>query len=485
MERRGFLKAASLLVGGLSLSQGGSGTADAKSGRPDVLFISIEDFSPHRLGCYGNPVCKTPNIDRLASEGLRFDLAHCSAAPCCPSRTSLLSGLRPETTGVFGNGDDWSRMLEPGTTMTEHFMANGYETVRVGKIYHRGNGNRIYDDTSRWNRIIEETEGIDRPRQAARAPRGPGVEYARKRAEARKKGIMLGGGSPFMYGPTGRDDLDETDGMLAEQGVRLLSQTRGDKPLFLALGFHKPHLAFTAPDKYFDMYPPEEMVLPKNLDTDVDGMPVDKSQLDEKNPHTLEQWREAIAAHYACLSFIDAQVGRVLDALERSGRADNTIVVLWSDHGFMVGEHFKWRKGQLYDHSVLVALIVKAPGVTRPGSVCKRPVESIDIFPTLFDLCGIPIPDGLEAISMKSVLENPDRPWKKGAITTHGTNDKSICAERWRYTEYGGPENAELFDRKNDPHELYNLAKEPKYAGTVARLSKLLAGGWRACLPES
>lgn len=450
--------------------------------RPDVLFISIEDVSPQRFGCWGNTVCKTPNIDQLARESLRFDLAHCSAPPCNPSRASLLSGLRPETTKVFGNATDWTEALKPGTTMPEHFRANGYETIRVGKIFHRGNKDRVYADTDRWSRVIRESEGLPRPKHRRRPLRGPGVEFAKRKKEAAEQGRHIGGGSPFLYGPSGLGDLEEPDGMSATQAIKVLSW-KHDKPLFLALGFHKPHLSFTAPDKYFAMYPPEMMVIPENPGSDADGMPTDKSELSESNPHTLEQWREAIAAHYACVTFIDAQVGRVLEALAESSRAEDTIVVLWSDHGFMLGEHYRWRKGALYDIGVRVALLIKAPGITEPGSVCKRPVESIDIFPTLFELCGIAIPKGLEGISMRPLLKNPSMSWKKGAITTQGEANRSIRTERWRYTEYGGPTKAELFDCQNDPGELTNLAGDPRYADIVAGLSGLLKAGWRAALP--
>lgn len=482
IRRRDFLKIIGLA--GVSLPIESFAGKSNINKRPDVLFISIEDLSPHRMGCYGNTVCRTPNIDRLAAASVRFDLAHCSAAPCNPSRTSLLTGLRPETTRVFGNGDDWTEAVKPGRTMTEHFIANGYETIRVGKIYHAGNRDKTYDDTSRWSRTIKESEGLPAPKNRRRQLIGPGVEYGKKRIADRKKGIYTSSGSPFTYGPSGLDDLEEQDGMSATQAIKVLCQQHS-KPLFFAVGFHKPHLPLTAPDKYFAMYPPETMVLPENPNTYPDGMPRDKGKLSEKQPHTLTQWREAIAAEYACVTFIDAQVGRILDALEKSGRADNTIIVLWTDHGFMLGEHFMWRKGPLYDHSALVPLLIKAPGVTKPNSVCKRPVESIDIFPTLFELCGIPIPKGLEAISMVPLLKDPNRKWKKGALTSQGENGKSICTERWRYTEYkNGPEKTELFDRKKDPKEFHNLAKDPSCANTINTLSKLLNGGWKACLPD-
>lgn len=453
-----------------------TGARAAKRDRPpDVLFIAIEDVSPQRFGCWGNTVCRTPNLDRLASEGLRFDQAHCMAPPCNPTRTSLLTCLRPDTTKVLSNRDDWREMLPGVLTMPRHFLNHGYETVRIGKMFH----GKFEDDAS-WSRVVSANQGMPPLKHKRRELMGPGVPLLQRQREARRQGKPEPKGVPFLYGPSGLDDLEETDGRSAEQAIRIL-ENKQDKPLFLGLGFHKPHLAFTAPDKYFQMYPAENIVLPS---------PPEGSfwELPDRGDHktfTPKMWREAIAAHYACLTFVDAQAGRVLRALEATGRADNTIVVVWSDHGFLLGEHFMWRKGPLYDLGDQVALIMRAPGITQAGSVCRRPVESIDIFPTLFDLCGIPMPDRCEGMSMRPLLQNPTGPWKKGALIRSGADRRSIRTERWRYTEYGGPDRAELFDYEADPNEYYNLTGDPKHADVVAELSKLLHGGPEACLPPA
>ncbi len=451
--------------------------------RPDVLFLAIEDVSAMRFGCYGDKVCRTPNIDRLAGRAVRFDLAHCTAPPCNPSRTALLTCRRPETTKVFGNRDDWRKMHPGILTMPAHLRKHGYETVRIGKIFH----GKFEHDAS-WSRVVRERAGLP-PARRRRALKGPGVELARKQQEALrrwrqagKKGRPPRSGVPFLYGPSGLTDEEEADGGAATNAIRVL-RDKHDKPLFLALGFHKPHLAFTAPDKYFQMYPPEKIELPKNPPNDLDDMPRPPGQRDQKS-FTPKMWREAIAAHYACLTFVDAQVGRVLEALAESGRADSTIVVLWSDHGFLLGEHFAWRKGALFDEGLIVALIFHVPGLTRPG-VCKRPVDSIDIFPTLFDLCGVPMPKGIQGISMKPLLADPSRPWRKGAISSSGSRGRSIRTERFRYSEYGGADQAELYDHKTDPGEFTNVVKGPKHADTVAELSRLLRADWKATLPDS
>ena len=459
--RRDFLKAASALAAAPLIARAASGK------RPDVLFIAIEDVSPHRFGCYGNTVCKTPNIDRFASQSLRFDNAHTNP-PCCPSRTALLLGLRPETTKVFGNSDDWHKTYPGALTMPVHFQNHGYETIRCGKVYHGS-----FEDDASWNRVIQPHDGMPERKNRRRALQGPGAALPKEKA----------GGSPFVYGPTGLEDWEEADGGVAEQGVRLLQQ-KSDKPRLMCLGFRATHLPFAAPDKYFEPYRADEMVIPMNPGADETGMPKDPKRLTKQNPYTLEQWRAAIAAHYACASFVDAQVGRVLDALEKSGRADDTIVAIWSDHGFMLGEHFLWRKGPVYETSTRVLLLMRAPGVTKPGTACKRPVESIDIFPTLVDLCGIPQPPNIEAISMRPLLADPGHAWKKGALMWGGKARRSIVTERWRYNEYiGDPERAELFDHDADLNEFQNLAKDPKHADVVARLSTLLQSGWKACLP--
>ena len=467
ISRRSFVKtlgagaASTVLMPELFAAPGRGGQ------RPDVLFIAIEDVSPHRFGCWGNAICKTPHIDRLVSQGLRFDQAHCNAAVCNPSRTALLTCLRPDTTKVYGNRDNWQKLAPQAQSMPAHFRKHGYETVRIGKVFHAA-----FEHKASWSRVIKPNDGLPKPKGKGGARKGPGVEYAKlvKAGKAKKRG------SPFIWSATDQADIDTKDGRYAEQAIRVLAEQR-DKPLFLALGQHATHLAWAAPKKYFDMYPPAGIPLPK--------LPADERKEKIHPDHkalTPETWREAIAAHYACLTFIDAQVGRVLDALEKSGRADNTIVVLWSDHGYMLGEHYLWRKPHMYDTCTRVALTMKAPGVTKPGSVCERPVETFDIFPTLFDLCGIPQPESMEAVSMRPLLADPQRQWRPCARTEQGTA-KSVRTERWRYTERKSG-RTELFDYATDPEELHNLAGAPKHAEREADLRKLLHASWRELLPR-
>jgi arylsulfatase A-like enzyme len=455
--------------------------------RPDVLLICIEDVSPHRLGTYCNSICKTPHLDQFAEEGIRFDLAFCSAPSCNPSRSSMLSGLRPETTGIIGNTFDWRKILKVGTTLPEHFEANGYKTIRVGrgKIFHGGttddNGRKIYfSDTNRFTRTVRLNEYIpDRNRE--RQPLQPRVDITRINKELFWQGkdrIKL----PFNFGPTGKGELTARDAHYALQAAKILSlEEDDDEPLFLAVGFRGGHPAFKAPDKYFDLYPLDKIKLPDNPPDDLADTPYEIHNDHKIGFHNKELWKDAIAAHFAAVTFVDNQIGKVLTALKKTGRADNTIVIIWSDHGHELGEHFQWRKGHLFDYATRVIFLMKVPGLTAPGSVCKRPVESIDIYPTLCDLCGIPIPEGLEGISMKPLLKDPDITWKKGAITSAGKN-MSIHTQCWRYSEYedGG---LELYDKMNDPGEFDNLALNPEYSDTINKLSELLNAGWKACLP--
>ncbi|MCX7012202.1 MAG: sulfatase-like hydrolase/transferase, partial [Candidatus Sumerlaeota bacterium] len=336
MDRRTFIKQSALGLGALALGRAPrawTATQAAPARKPDVLFMMIEGTPPTRHGTWGNPICKTPNIDRLAAQGLRFDLAQCMCPPCNPARTSLLLGMRPENTKTFSNGTDW-RKLHPGIlTMPQHFRQNGYETIECGKIFHGS-----FDTKESWDGSIPLNQGLPAPTHRRRALVGPDagrideMKAAKRQEKAQGKAAERGkaaaaakggggaaaaedddegggrGGVPFLYGPSGLDDIEEHDGMVAEQGVRVLGQPH-DKPLFLALGFTRPHLPYSCPDKYFAMYPPEKIELPKNPVQDV---PKSRDQTLVND----QTWREAIAAFYACLTFADACIGRVLDALD-------------------------------------------------------------------------------------------------------------------------------------------------------------------------
>ncbi len=474
-SRRNFLKLAGAGTIGLPLTRifGNSLFQNKHEDKLNVLFMSIEDSSPRRYGCYGNTICKTPNIDRFASGGLQFNLANSSCPVCNPSRTALYTGIRPESSGVTQNGDDWRKMLPDVKTIPELFREDGYETVSCGKSFHG-----LWPADNAWSKEIPENFDLPPVGKSPRMPVGPDVDFMRVKSIAREKGYNVRGGSPFVWGPTGLDDEEERDGRIAIQAIRYLEEQH-ENPFFLNLGFHAPHLRFTAPDKYFEMYNPDDIVLPDNPPDDLDDTPFYSGPHSDQLKIGEDYWRQAIAAHYATISFVDAQIGKVLRALESSRYSDNTIVVIWTDHGYGLGEHFYWRKSYLFEESVRVVLLMDVPGVTSPNSVCDEPVESVDILPTLMDCCGLPVPAAVEGESMKEILRNPQQQWKNGAVTVlPGGGGISFRTKKWRYNEYRNPEHGELYDHELDPGEYKNLFSLPEYSAIVQELSGELRKYW-------
>jgi uncharacterized sulfatase len=422
--------------------------AGAAPGKMNVLFIAVDDLNTC-LGCYGHPVVKTPNIDRLAARGVRFERAYCQYPLCNPSRISLLSGRRPDTTKIYLDGVAAREHLSGVDLLPEYFRRFGYFTAHVGKI-----GGAV-----RWDVSV----------------RGWHVEKE-------------GGPMRLEWRATKNKDEDEPDGHTARQVVRLLEEHKG-KPFFIAAGFGRPHLPFVAPQKYFDLYPPERIELPKEpADVRKNVPPIAFNRHKEKLP--AEQARQATAAYFACVSFMDAQLGVVLDALDRLGLWDSTVVVFWSDHGFNLGQHGGlWRKASLFEECARVPLIVAAPG-KRQGAASPRLAELVDLYPTLTQLCKLPRPEGLEGASLAALLDDPQQPWKKAAFiqVAHGREHevmgRSVRTERYRYTEWDeGKQGTELYDHATDPRELTNLAMDPASASTVAELRQLLRAGWQKAGP--
>ena len=429
----------------------------------NVLLIAVDDLN-NRLGCYGDPVVKTPNIDRLAARGMRFDRAYCSYPLCNPSRTALLSGRRPETTRILDNDTPPRTYLKNVVFLPEHFRQHGYFTARVGKIAHGK-----FEDAVSWD-ISEFAGGVRRQAAPAPVPQQAGQD------------------GQLVWQPTDRDDADEPDGRTERPIARLLEQHK-DKPFFMGAGFHKPHLPWIAPSKYFEMYPPERIELPKTPPDDRDDIPPIALTRNPGDDQLSELDRKkAIAAYHACTTFLDAQVGVLLEALERLKLTDNTVVLLFGDHGWHLNDHLGlWRKMSLFEESARAPLIVAAPGRRRAAG-SPRLVEFVDIYPSLVELCGLPLPTGLEGDSFVPLLENPRRPWKKAAFTVvqrgRGLLGRSARTERYRYTEWGGEDVAELYDHETDPHEWRNLAKDPKQARALAQMRGILHAGWQAARPR-
>ena len=437
--------------------------ADAK--RPNVLFIAADDLN-NDLGFYGHPLVKSPNLDRLASRGVTFDRAYCQFPLCSPSRSSLMTGLRPDTIRVFDLKYRFRTGLPDVVTLSQLFKNNGYYTARVGKIYHYGNpgdiGTSGLDDPQSWTEFFNPA-GRDKT-----ALESDVINYT-------PKNTGLGASMAYLSDASGKDE-EHTDGKVATKAIELLG-AHGKDPFFLAVGFYKPHCPFIAPKKYFDRYSLEKITLP-DLAPDFSRTALAPALASTKPwPYkgvTKEQAREIKLSYYATISFLDAQIGRVLDAVDRLGLRENTIVVFWSDHGYHLGEHGLWMKQSNYEESARVPMIISAPGFKTAGVHSPRTVELLDLYPTLADLAGLRAPKGLEGASLKPLLENPKAAWSRPAFTQVQRGNfpgHSMRTERFRYTEWDfGTKGAELYDHEKDPQELRNVANDPAYAATRAEL---------------
>jgi arylsulfatase A-like enzyme len=417
---------------------------------PNILFIAIDDLNDWIGALGGHPQAQTPNLDRLARKSLLFTRAYCAAPACNPSRAALLTGLRPSTTGVYHNNQPWRPALPDAVTLPAYLLRHGYLVWGGGKIFHGG-----YPDAKAWS------------------------EYFTGKSKFPAKELpQRGTGGNMVWGPLNAGDDAMGDTQTTDWAIQKLKQPH-DKPFFLAVGYQKPHLAWHAPKKYFDMHPLDKVQLPKVLDNDLDDVPADgikmaKPDGDHKKIVEAGLWKEAVQAYLACCTYMDAQLGRLLDALEQSGHAENTIIILWSDHGWTHGQKQHWRKFSLWDRDCRVVFMISAPGVTPRDARCERTVNLIDIYPTVIDLCSLPAKrTELEGHSLMPLLRNPSATWNHPSLTTHGRNNHSIRTEKWRYIRYkdGGEE---LYDHDADPLEWRNLAKDAKYAQVRQELAAQL-----------
>lgn len=422
---------------------------------PNVLLLMADDLNTS-IGAYGHPVVRTPNLDALAARGVRFDRAYCQFAWCNPSRASILTGRRPTELQVYDLRTHFRTTMPDVVTLPQYFRRRGYVTMRVGKVFHYdvpgGIGTAGADDPASWDRTVN--------------PSGRDVREVHRLTNLTPE-RSLGGGFSYLAADGG--DEEQTDGMIATEAIRLLENV-GQAPFFLAVGFFRPHVPFVAPRKYFDLYPRESIATPqapRAVSDDVNDSPVHRREFRDLS---REQQRDVIRAYYASISFMDAQLGRVLAALERLHLAENTIVIFLSDHGFLLGEHGRWQKLELFEESVRTPLIVAAPGMAR-GRAVASPVELVDLFPTVLDLAHLPHPPGLAGHSLRPLLAEPDRRWPYPAIS-QTVGGASIRTERWCYNEWGrdGARGVELYDHVNDPGEYRNLAHDPAYAAVVLDL---------------
>jgi arylsulfatase A-like enzyme len=413
-----------------------------------VLFIAVDDLN-HWVGHLGrNEQVRTPHIDRLAKRGVTFTRAYCAAPACNPSRAALMSGLRPSTTGVYDNPTDWRPHIAEALTLPTHFRKHGYFVAGAGKIYHGR-----FERPSEWDDYLQREGGDPQPR-----------------------GSDTGVGG-IRFAPLDGRDEEMQDYRITSWVCRQLGR-KHDRPFFLACGLHKPHMPWNVPRKYYDMYPLEKIQLPPVRETDLEDVPPAGLRMarpagDHAAMLQSGRWKEAVQGYLAAISFADAQVGRLIDALDRSPYRDNTVIVLWGDHGWHLGEKQHWRKFALWEEATRAPLVWVAPGVTKPGGVCRRTVDFMSLYPTLADLCGLPIPQHVEGRSLRSLLANPAAPWEQPALTTHGYGNHAVRTEKWRYIRYrdGGEE---LYDETKDPFEWTNLAGKPDFASVKAELARHL-----------
>lgn len=453
-SRRQFLQyslqgAALSMISGISRQ---AVSADVPENRPNVLFIAIDDLNDW-IGCLGgHPDVKTPHIDRLADRGVLFTRAYCSAPACNPSRASLLTGILPSTSGVYHNDQPWRPALPDAVTLPRHFKDNGYLVKGRGKIFHGGHS----QDEQAYHQYIQK---------------GPDPEPENKPLNG------IPNAAHFDWGPVDAEDRDMDDTQVAEWAGEFLGQEH-DKPFFLACGLFRPHLPWYVPARYFDLYPPETVTLPNINEKDLDDVPpigraMAKPQGDHKKVIETGNWRKAVAGYLACISFTDANVGRILAALDNSRYANNTIVVLWGDHGWHLGEKLHWRKFALWEEATHAPLIVSVPGSPQNGKRCARTVSFLDLYPTLAQLCRLPALTQWEGTSLLSLLREPSASWDKPALTTHGRMNHSIRSERWRYIRYSdGTE--ELYDHDADELEWTNLAGQDRFNDVKQDLARWL-----------
>jgi arylsulfatase A-like enzyme len=442
---RRLILAALALVASVAPSR--ATAAEPTGTRPNVLMIAVDDLN-HGVGYLGrNAQTITPNIDRLASRGVRFTHSYCAAPLCNSSRAALMSGKRPSTTGVYTNSQDWRSVVPEDQPLTSAFRQAGYAVLGSGKIYHGNFARR-----NEWDDYLA-SEG-PKPPQPPVGNRGVGT---------------------IKFGVINAEDSDIPDWNIVNYGIQQLERTHA-KPFFLAVGLHKPHMPWNVPQKYFDLHPLDSIELPPTQPDDLADVPPAGREMahpngDHRRIVESGRWKEAVQAYLAAVSYSDAMIGRLLEALDRSPHRDNTIVVLWGDHGWHLGEKEHWRKFALWEEATRAPLIWVVPGVTKPDTVCERTVDFMSIYPTLTELAGIPTPSHVEGRSIAPLLRDPASEWSTPAVTTFGLNNHAARSEGWRYIRYANGDE-ELYDETSDPYEWTNLADRPEHAARKAELAQ-------------
>ena len=448
----------------VTLLAGLIGCSKQQPDRPNVLFIAVDDLNDWIEPLGGHPQVRTPNLNRLASSAVTFARNYTASPGCNPSRTALLTGRHTYSTGMYSNYQHWREVLPDAETLPAYFGRHGYYVAGAGKIFHNdqpdpGSWHEYYPSLEKHMPDYARPDGVD-PGETAAMPMFPDMYGA------------------FDWSPLDISDEETGDYQSVSWVSERLLETR-DKPFFLAAGIYRPHLPWYAPRKYFDMFPLAEVELPKVLEGDLDDLS-DRardivSRGGDYHTHVVEagEWRRAVQGYLASIAFADALVGRLLDVLEASPYADNTIVVLWSDHGWQLGEKQHWRKFALWDNLARTVLMIRPPRGQEDfenGTVTQRVTSLIDLFPTLLELSGLPAKDGLDGRSLVPLLRDVEHPWPYAAITTYDIEEFSVKTEDWRYIRYiDGSE--ELYDHRNDQEEWRNLAGDPDYEEVRAEMS--------------
>jgi arylsulfatase A-like enzyme len=439
----------------------------AEEKRPNVLLLMADDLNTALSG-FGHPQCKTPCLDELAERGIRFENMHCQYPVCGASRASMLTGLYPYTNGMLGNSGVLRDNLPDVVTLPQLFRNNGYHVGRVSKMYHMGIPTEIlvgtseHDDAESWDEVVN-IKALEQ-----NAP-GTRTEWSPKDTSSQTFTGVEGSGG----------DLEHADGMAAEAAIEFLKRNK-DKSFFLGCGFVRPHVPLVAPAKYFDLYDRDAMIAPIASSGDLDDVPgiIRDYKANSRYGITPELHQGLLEAYYASVSYMDAQVGRVLDTIDELGLRENTIVIFTSDHGYLLGEHNKFQKQHLFEESTRVPFIISAPGMAQAhGKASGQLTELIDLYPTIAELAGLTAPEDLHGQSLTPLLADPSgKEWEKELVfTISRSGGESIRTKDWRFTHWGyGKKGMELYDRKNDPGEIANLAKDPAHADQVKKMKTLL-----------
>ncbi|RJP30161.1 MAG: iduronate sulfatase [Candidatus Omnitrophota bacterium] len=503
LSRRRFL--ASTIAGGAA-SLANPNALFAREKKTNVLFIAVDDLRP-QLGCYGFSQMRTPHIDALAARGTVFTRAYCQQAVCSPSRTSLLTGLRPDSTRVYDLQTHFRLNIPDIVTLPQYFKQNGYHTQSFGKIYHGGLNDPDSWSVKSWHPNVpgygkpETLKALDEERKRLREKNKSTATEVLQRDSRTGQALKVTTPKYRVRGPSWEDpDVPDNalpDGQTADEAIKTLRKIK-DKPFFLAVGFLKPHLPFVAPKSYFDLYPPDTIPLPLNPFPPQEVPPIalhnwgelrNYNDIPEKGPLTNKQKMDLIRAYYAAVSYTDAQIGRIVDELERLGLRDNTVIVLWGDHGWQLGEHDLWCKHTNFEIATHSPLIFSAPGQKNAGAQTDSLAEFVDIYPTLCELCDLPLPEHLQGTSLKPVMEDPLREVKKAAFSQYPRGKimgYSIRTDRYRYTEWQNQDGfaitKELYDHRVDPNENVNMAFRAEKQKSVNELHGMLKAGWKGSM---